>query len=120
MLYAGSVMEIEILLDLALLSTLGRLVDRKLDGERIVGHHDAHQGAVLGGNILVVKADEAAEAEHAAVPFGPFVHLSQLDVAHNVVDTQDSGRIAGDFPRGKARQERTAIVLVREKRVDRV
>src|SRR6267378_5744684 len=101
MLYAGSVMEIEILLDLALLSTLGRLVDRKLDGERIVGHHDAHQGAVLGGNIFVIKAYEAAEAQHATVPFGPFVHLSQFDIAHDVVDTQDSGRIARDFARGE-------------------
>src|SRR5207245_4650587 len=70
MLHAGPVMEIEILLDLALLSTLGRLLDRELDGERIVGHHDAHQGAVLGGNIFVIKAYEAAEAQHATVPFG--------------------------------------------------
>ena len=106
-------MEIEILLDLALLLPLGRLVDRKLDRERIVGHHDAHQRAVLGGNILVVEADEPLEAQDAAVEFRPFVHPSQLDIAYDMVHPLDADRLPGDFVRLKARQERPSIILVR-------
>ena len=61
-LHAGPAVVIEIFLNLALPPALGRLVDRELDGLRIVGHHDTHQRRVLGGDILVVEVDVAVES----------------------------------------------------------
>ncbi len=119
-LHAGAAVVVEVLLDLALALARGRLVDRELDRMRVVGHHDAHERAVFGRDVLVVEADVAREAEHAAVPVGPLVHLAELDVADHVVDAQDAGLLARDSRADEAWQERPVVVDVRDERVDRV
>ena len=116
----GPAVEVQVLVDLALLAARRRLVDGELDGERAVGHHDGHQGAVLGGDVLVVEADVAREAEHAAVPVRPVVHPAEFDVAHHVVDAEQPGVASRRVLRRVARQERAAVVLVGHQRVDRV
>ena len=120
MLHARAAVELQVLVDLALALPGGRLVDRKLDRVAVVGHHDAHQRAVLGVDVLVVEADEPLEAEDPRVPVGPVVHLSELDVADDVVDAQDADVVTGHVARRVAGQERSVVVVERDERVQRV
>ena len=57
---------------------------------RIVRHDDAHQRAVLGRNILVVKSDVAMESEHASVVVRPELHLAEFDISHDMIDAQNA------------------------------
>src|SRR4029079_11005378 len=66
-LYAGSAVVIEVLLNLAAAPAGGGLVDRHLDRLGVVRHHDAHERAVLGGDVLVVEAQIAPETHHPRV-----------------------------------------------------
>src|SRR5262249_1096836 len=52
-----AVVELEVLVDLALALTLGRLVDRELDLPLAVRHHLRHQRGVLGRDVVVAEVD---------------------------------------------------------------
>ena len=120
MLDPWSAVEIEVLVDLALAAPRRRFVDGELDGPRIVGHHDAHQGAVLGRDVLVFEGQEPLEAEHALIPFRPVVHAAEFHVAHDVVDPQQAEVFTGPRSLDEAGQERPVVRVVRDERVDGV
>ena len=81
----GRAVEVEVLLDLALAATLGRLVDREHDLV-VVPDHGGHQRRVLGGDLVVVEVGELVEAEHVLVVADPLVEVAALDVGHDVVE----------------------------------
>src|SRR6187551_2547186 len=83
---AGPAVELEVLLDLALPLSLGRLVDRELDLPLAVRHHLRHERGVLGRDVLVREVRELLEAQHARVEVDPLVHATELDVSDDVVD----------------------------------
>ena len=91
-LHAGTVVVLDVLLDLGLLAPLGGLVQGH-DDLRAVPHHGRHQGRVLGADLVVVEVDELGEAHHVGVEVDPRVELALLDVADHVVDRrQPDGR----------------------------
>ena len=122
MLDAGAFVEVQVLLDLALLAAGGGLVDGELDAAVAVAHHLAHQGGELGGDVVVVEADQLLEVHHVGVPLHPFVHLAQGYVAHHVVDElqPDGGGAVFRVPGGVAGQEGSPIVLPFHEFVDGV
>ena len=91
MLNPGPLMKIEILFDLALAPSRSGLIQRKLQNVSLVGHDDAHERTVLGGDVLVVEAEITMKTEDPGVPLGPFVHPSRLDVSHDMVDPHQAG-----------------------------
>ncbi len=109
---AGTPVELEILVDLALLAPFGRLVDGELDPAIPVRHDLRHQGAVFGGDVLVVEADDLAEAQHVPVEADPVIHPAQLDVADTMVDVLEPGgrRLVGAAHRLEAGEEDAAVV----------
>ncbi len=91
MLYAGAAVGVEVLLDLAALEPLGGLVERHGD-PGVIGHHGRAQGAVLGGDLVLVEVAELAEPHHVLVERDPLVELADLDVADDVVDAVERHR----------------------------
>src|SRR5512133_782750 len=83
---AGSVVELEVLLDLALALALCRLVDRELDLAAAVRHHLRHQSRVLGLDLVVAEVDDVRHPEDALVELDPVVHATELDVADDMVE----------------------------------
>src|SRR5439155_23660225 len=61
-LHAGGAVVVEVLLDLALVTAGGRLVDRHHDAAA-VPHHGRHQRRVLGTDLLVVEVGQLVEPE---------------------------------------------------------
>ena len=59
-----------------------------------VRHHLAHQGRVLGLDLVVAEVDDVGHPEHALVELDPAVHLTELDVADDVVDRDQAGAAA--------------------------
>ncbi len=94
-LHAGSVVEVQVLLDLRASFRLRRLVDRELDPPRAVADHLGHEGRVVGADVLVVEADDLLEAHHVLVELHPLVHLAFLDVADDVIDGNQAGSAEG-------------------------
>jgi len=92
----------------------------ELDRERVVGHDDGHQRAVLGGDVLVVEADVAREAEHAAVPVRPVVHPASSTLRHMWSMRRRPHRGPARSSPRKPGRKRPPVVLVRHERVDRV
>ena len=92
-LHAGSAVELEILVDLALLLAERRLVQRELHVAAAVGDHLAHQGGVLGGDVVADELLHVREAQDAVVEADPLVHVTQLDVANDMVDGVEPGPV---------------------------
>ena len=91
MLDAGTAIEVEVLVDLRLLLSLRRLVDRELDPLVPVRHHLRHQRTVLRRDVLVVEGDEILEAHHFLVEPDPDIHLAELHVADAVIHVLQAG-----------------------------
>src|SRR3954470_12079291 len=113
-LHAGTAEELEVLLDLALALSLGRLVDRELDLPLAVRHHLRHQRGVLGVDLLVGEVDDVREAHRPFVKLDPVVHPAELDVPDDVVDRSqtDAGRRSPVRPCDLAvtREERPGVL----------
>ena len=120
MLRAGPAISLKVLVYLASLAPRRRLVDGKLHRMRIVRHDDAHQRAVLGGNVFVVECDVAMEAEDVRVVVGPVLHFSLFDVAHDVVDAENAAVVSCDGRCHEAGHKRPIVAFVRDQRVDGV
>jgi hypothetical protein len=86
MLDARAAVKVDVFLNLALLFTLGRLVDGHLDHVVWRAHDDALERRVLGAYVLVVDAPEAVETEHLFVVFARAFHFIPVLVADAVVD----------------------------------
>ena len=89
--HAGAAVELEVLVDLALLLADRRLVERELHLAAAVRDDLAHQGGVLGGDVVADELLHVGEAEDAVVEADPLVHLAELDVADDVVDGLEAG-----------------------------
>ena len=117
----GVVVPVEILLNLALLLTSSRLIDRHLD-EVIAARHDLrHQRGILSADVFVIEVLEHREAEDFFVPLHPVVHLAQFNITHCVIDKLQSTwmlaielieREAFDMP--EARHEESALLQCRQ------
>ena len=84
--------EVDVLLDLALLRpSAGSLIGNLIAPVR-ARHHLAAQRGELGGDVLVVEGEELVEAEGPDVAVDPVVHLPVLDVADDVVDPRRARR----------------------------
>ena len=123
-LHAGAVVVLDVLLDLALLETLGRFVDRHHD-LAAVPHHRRHQRRVLGADLLVVEVQQLGEAHHVGVEVDPRVELALGDVADDVVDGDEADVGAdvrvGELVVGVPRLEcRTAVAQTVDERVHRL
>ena len=121
-LHAGRAVEVEVLLDLALAATLGRLVDRQHDLV-VVPDDRRHERGVLGGDLLVVEVGELVEAEHVAVVGDPVVEVALLDVGDDVVEPGDADvgpDGADEVGRLELRGERTGVGGAVEEGVDGV
>src|SRR5512133_2820890 len=94
-LHAGSVVELEVLLDLALALALCRLVDRELDLAAAVRHHLRHQSRVLGLDLVVAEVDDVRHPEDALVELDPVVHATELDVTDDMVERLQADARAG-------------------------
>src|SRR5919204_6192003 len=103
-LHAGRVVELEVLLDLALLLSLRGLVDRELDLAAPVRHHLRHQRRVFGLNLVVAEVDDVGHPEDALVELDPVIHPAELDVPDDVVE-----RLQADPGRGAAVLRRRAV-----------
>ena len=96
-------------------------VQGELDRVRAVAHHDAHERAVLGGDVLVVERDEGVEAKHLHVVVDHGVHLVPADVADDVVDPAEPARDGRDrLPGLEAREEGAGVVVPPDEAVQRV
>ena len=110
MLGTGAAIKLDVFLDLRFaLFALGRLVDREFDIVLAVRHDDRHQCRILGRDVLVVKRDVAEKAHHVAIKIAPLAHFAELDVADDMIDHHDAGRLAFDVLRDKAGQERADV-----------
>ena len=78
--------ELKELIDLALLLGDRGFVQRELDPVVAVGHHLAHQGGVVRGDVVADELGHVGEAHHAVVVVHPGIHLAKLDVPHHVVE----------------------------------
>ena len=83
---AGAAVELEVLVDLALLLGDGRLVERELHPVVAVGDDLAHQRGVVGGDVVTDELGHVHEAHDLVVEGDPLVHLAELDVADDVVE----------------------------------
>jgi hypothetical protein len=82
---------------------------------------DRYQRAVLGVDDLVVVMDELGESQHVLVEIDEGVHLSELDVAHAVVDleqAQPTRRTRRCLHLPVARRECTVVVTPIDERVE--
>lgn len=79
------------LLDLTLLHTIGRLVDRHFDLLIKVDHDNRSQRRVVRVDHLVIDRPETVEVKHLLVPLGDRLHLAILLVADAVIDVQELG-----------------------------
>ena len=61
-----------------------------LDLPLAVRHHLGHERRVLGVDVLLGEVDHVLEAEHPLVEADPLVHLSQLDVADDMVEGEQA------------------------------
>ena len=86
MLRARALVVLEVLVDLALLLADRRLVERELDPVVAAGDHLAHQGRVLGGDVVADELGHVGEAHDPVVELDPLVHVTEFDVADHVVD----------------------------------
>ena len=116
-LHPWSAVELEVLVDLRALQTLGGFVDRKLDDPGPVPHHLRHESGVLGADGVIVEVLEECEAEHALVELDPVVHLPEFHVRHNVVDELEADRLRN---RVFARLEAGNLALALDEGVNRV
>jgi len=87
---AGTLVEVEVLLDLGLAAAFGGLVDGELDVAVAVGHDLRHEGGVFGGDVVVVEVLVEAEAHDVGVEVDPLVHGVPADVADDVVDVEEA------------------------------
>src|SRR6478609_8648156 len=83
---AGPAVELEVLVDLALLLGDRRLVERELHAVVAVGDDLAHEGRVVGGDVVTDELGHVHEAHDAVVETDPLVHVAELDVADDVVE----------------------------------
>ena len=122
MLHPRAAIEVEIFIDLRLLLSPCRLVDRELDTLVPVRHHLRHEGAVLRRDVGIVEGDEILEAHHLFIETDPNVHLSQLHVAHAVIDVEESGLGCLKVRRTLREpwHEQPTIIPSLDERVDRV
>jgi hypothetical protein len=89
-LHAGTLVEIEILLDLGFPAAFGGLVDGEFDEAVAVGHDFGHEGGVFGGDVVVVEVLVEGEAHDAGVEIDPVVHGVPAYVADHVVDVEEA------------------------------
>src|SRR6478736_1280070 len=82
----GAAVELEVLVDLALLLGDGRLVERELHAVVAVGDDLAHERRVVGGDVVADELGHVHEAHDAVVEADPLVHVAELDVADDVVE----------------------------------
>jgi non-specific serine/threonine protein kinase len=92
-LHARAAVELQVLVDLRLLLADGGLVQRELHPVVPARHHLAHQRGVLGGDVLADELGQVGEAHHPVVEGHPFVHGAELDVADDVVERDERGRL---------------------------
>src|SRR5579862_7070901 len=121
-LHTGTVIILQVFLDLRFALALSRLVDGKFHALVAIAHHLRHQGRVLRADVLVVEMLEQAEAHHIAIEIHPAVHLVPTYVAHHVVDMFQPYRAAHRVrlvDGNKAREKRPAIILSLDKTMDR-
>ena len=83
---AGAAVELEVLVDLALLLGDRRLVERELHPVVAVGDDLGHQRRVVGGDVVADELGHVHEAHDLVVEGDPLVHLAELDVADDVVE----------------------------------
>src|SRR5688572_4285458 len=120
MLCARPPVEVEVLLYLRLLLPLGRLVDRELHAPRAVLHHLRHEGRVFGGDILVVERDKLTETHDTSVIVDPLVHLSQLYIEHDMVNSCHTRRRPLDVALMVAWHERARVIIPIDERVNSI
>ena len=101
-LHAGALVEVEILFDLRLAASFGRLVDGELHVAVAVGHHLRHQRRVFRGDVFVVEVLVELEAHHVGVKLDPLIHGMPANVTHHVIDVLEAGG-PGDGVVGSAR-----------------
>src|SRR5215203_2067881 len=77
--------ELEVLVDLALLLADSWLVERELDPVVAVGDHLAHQRRIVGGDVVADELGHVGETHDAVVEADPAVHLTELYVPDNMV-----------------------------------
>src|SRR5215472_12454065 len=92
MLYTGTSIEVQVLLDLRFTPSLGRLVNREFDTPAAILHHFGHQRGILGTDCAVIKVNELGEAQNTLVECNPLIHLTQFDIAYNMIDGSQAGR----------------------------
>ncbi len=83
---ARAAVELEVLVDLALLLRDGGLVERELDPVVAVGDDLGHERRVVGGDVVTDELGHVHEAHDLVVEADPLVHLAELDVADDVVE----------------------------------
>src|ERR1700754_4793619 len=74
-LHTRSVVEVNVLLDLAFPDSFGWFVNRHFDGLIGRSHYDALEGRVVSTNIFVVDRPEAVETQRLLVVVASSVHL---------------------------------------------
>src|SRR5450755_1631989 len=92
MLHARTVVEVQVLFDLRFATASGWFVNGKLNTPTTILHNLGHERGVLRANSPIIKVDKLFEAQHAFKKCYPLVHLPQLDITHNMVDTSQSSR----------------------------
>ena len=123
MLDPGTPVELQVLVDLALLLAGRGLVDGQLDPALAVPHDLRHERRVLAGDLVVTKVDQLGEPHDVVVVLRPLVHLPQLHVAHHVVDQLDPHRrplVDDRFLGAIAREEWARVVLPLDERMQGV
>src|ERR1700733_8007398 len=110
MLRSGGAVKIDVFLYLRFAAfALGGLVYRKFNIVLAVAPHDRHQRGIFRRDVLVVKRDITEKSKHVAIKITPVAHLTQFDVADNMIDKHYASRIAIDLLRLKSRQEGTNV-----------
>jgi len=80
-----------VLLDLRLLLSIGRLIDRHFHRLFVVRHHNGSKGGVLRMDLGVVHRPESMELQDPLVPGGHALHLQIRLVAHHVINEVQFG-----------------------------
>jgi hypothetical protein len=103
---ARAAVELEVLVDLALVLGDRRLVEGELHPVVAVGDDLAHERGVVGGDVVTDELGHVDEAHDPVVEADPLVHPPELDVADDVVERLEEplrGPVALD--EGRARSD---------------
>src|SRR5207247_8607654 len=72
---------------------------------------------VFGADVLIVEADELAEAEHVAIKLDPVLHLPLFDVCNDVVYFLETYWVRFSFDGNEAGGEDSSVLIAFDERV---